>query len=160
LAKDVLQKVVTVLALTTKPAELNGHLVKSPQLGIPELNLLTESDGIEAARMSKLGREEEVKESLLMLRGQTSSPALTLARALPDHVGIRAESIGSRVPKPRSLACRNCNLRRARRCHDQAVHGRSSPPTAWVVCPISSPLPPARRKGTTSLPATLVVREE
>lgn len=65
----------SVLELTSRAAQLNGHLEASPELRIPELNLLSESDWLEAAKMAKLGTAEEVKESLMQLRGRAKHNA-------------------------------------------------------------------------------------
>jgi RNA polymerase sigma factor (sigma-70 family) len=68
----------SVLDLTSRAAELNGHLEASPQLRIPELNLLTESDWLEAAKKAKFGTAEEVKVSLMQLRGRAKHNAYGL----------------------------------------------------------------------------------
>lgn len=68
----------SVLELTARAGKLNGYLEASPQLRIPELALLKESDWLEAAKMAKLGSEEEVKESLMQLRGRAKHNAYPL----------------------------------------------------------------------------------
>lgn len=55
---------------TGNAAKLNDHLNQNPEWRIPELDYLSESDWIEAGKLAKFDTPEEVRRSLMMLRGK------------------------------------------------------------------------------------------
>lgn len=58
----------SVLALTQRAGELNGHLQRMPEKKIPELQLLTENDWLSVAKDVSLQSEAEIREALSKLR--------------------------------------------------------------------------------------------
>ncbi|MEK7707327.1 MAG: sigma-70 family RNA polymerase sigma factor [Verrucomicrobiota bacterium] len=59
-----------VLALTERAVELNQHLEQMPHRKIPELQLLTESDWLLAAKEAKFDTDADVRKALSTLRSQ------------------------------------------------------------------------------------------
>ena len=62
-----------VLALTDRATELNQHLERMPDKKIPELQLLTESDWLLAAKDAKFDAEVDVRKALSHLRSLAKS---------------------------------------------------------------------------------------
>jgi RNA polymerase sigma factor (sigma-70 family) len=58
----------SVLALTQRAGELNGHLQRMPDKKIPELQLLTENDWLSVAKEVSLQSEADVRQALSELR--------------------------------------------------------------------------------------------
>ena len=58
----------SVLAMTQRAGELNGHLQRMPDKKIPELQLLTENDWLSVAKEVSLQSEGDVRQALSKLR--------------------------------------------------------------------------------------------
>ena len=69
----------SVLALTQRAGELNGHLQRMPDKKIPEIQLLTENDWLSVAKEVSLQSEAEVRESLSKLRNVAKHKFATYA---------------------------------------------------------------------------------
>jgi RNA polymerase sigma factor (sigma-70 family) len=68
----------SVLTFIARAAELNQQLEQKPQLRIPELAMLNETDWIEAGKIARLGSETEVRQSLMMLRSRAKASSFNL----------------------------------------------------------------------------------
>jgi len=73
----------TVLALTSKAAELYQHLTQMPDKSIPELRYLTEADWLAAAKDANLQTEVGIRQALAKLRS-LAKMRLPMAGALAN----------------------------------------------------------------------------
>jgi RNA polymerase sigma factor (sigma-70 family) len=69
----------SVLAMTQRAGELNGHLQRMPEKKIPELQLLTENDWLSVAKEVSLQSEADVRQSLSKLRNTAKHKFATYA---------------------------------------------------------------------------------
>jgi myosin heavy subunit len=69
----------SVLALTQRAGELNGHLQRMPEKKIPELQLLTENDWLSVAKEVSLQSEADVRQALSELRNVAKHKFATYA---------------------------------------------------------------------------------
>ena len=74
----------SVLALTQRAGELNGHLQRMPEKKIPELQLLTENDWLSVAKDVSLQSEPEVRQALSKLRNTAKHKFATYALQAVD----------------------------------------------------------------------------
>jgi RNA polymerase sigma factor (sigma-70 family) len=74
----------SVLALTQRAGELNGHLQRMPEKSIPELQLLNENDWLSVAREVSLQSEAEVRQALSKLRNTAKHKFATHALEAVD----------------------------------------------------------------------------
>lgn len=74
----------SVLALTQRAGELNGHLQRMPEKKIPELQLLTENDWLAVAKDVSLQSEPEVRQALSKLRNTAKHKFATYALQAVD----------------------------------------------------------------------------
>jgi RNA polymerase sigma factor (sigma-70 family) len=69
----------SVLVLTQRAGELNGHLQRMPEKKIPELQLLTENDWLSVAKAVSLQSEPQVRQALAKLRNTAKHKFATYA---------------------------------------------------------------------------------
>jgi hypothetical protein len=74
----------SVLALTQRAGELNGHLQRMPEKKIPELQLLTENDWLSVAKEVSLQSEADVRRALAELRNVAKHKFATYALQAVD----------------------------------------------------------------------------
>ena len=74
----------SVLAMTQRAGELNGHLQRMPEKKIPELSLLTENDWLSVAKDVSLQSEPEVRQALSKLRNTAKHKFATHALQAVD----------------------------------------------------------------------------
>lgn len=74
----------SVLALTQRAGELNGHLQRMPEKGIPELQLLNENDWLSVAKEVSLQSEADVRQALSRLRNTAKHKFATHALEAVD----------------------------------------------------------------------------
>lgn len=74
----------SVLAMTQRASELNGHLQRMPEKKIPELQLLTENDWLSVAKEVSLQSEPEVRQALSRLRNTAKHKFATYALQAVD----------------------------------------------------------------------------
>lgn len=74
----------SVLAMTQRAGELNGHLQRMPEKKIPELQLLTENDWLSVAKDVSLQSEPEVRQALSKLRNTAKHKFATYALQAVD----------------------------------------------------------------------------
>jgi RNA polymerase sigma factor (sigma-70 family) len=78
----------SVLAMTQRAGELNGHLQRMPDKKIPELQLLTENDWLSVAKDVSLQSETEVRQALSELRNVAKHKFATYAlQAVDKFIG-------------------------------------------------------------------------
>lgn len=74
----------SVLAMTQRAGELNGHLQRMPDKKIPELQLLTENDWLSVAKEINLQSEADVRQALAKLRNTAKHKFATYALQAVD----------------------------------------------------------------------------
>jgi len=74
----------SVLAMSQRAGELNGHLQRMPEKKIPELQLLTENDWLSVAKDVSLQSEPEVRQALSKLRNTAKHKFATYALQAVD----------------------------------------------------------------------------
>jgi RNA polymerase sigma factor (sigma-70 family) len=75
----------SVLAMTQRAGELNGHLQRMPEKRIPELQLLTENDWLSVAKGVSLQSEADVRQALHELRNTAKHKFATFALKAVDN---------------------------------------------------------------------------
>jgi RNA polymerase sigma factor (sigma-70 family) len=91
----------SVLALTKRAAELNQTLEQMPDKKIPELQLLTENDWLNAAKAANFDSEATVRKSLAYLRAQAKQRLVfgdALALYVAEHDGQLPNDISELKP--------------------------------------------------------------